>query len=117
MRNLVRLLAILLVSISAACSRAPADEPPTPLPNLLLVSIETLRADHLGCYGYRRDTSPVLDALARESIRFAHAFAPTPWTLPSHASMLTGMHPFEIGIDNSLRTLPAETPVVAELLA
>ena len=63
-------------------------------PNVLLVSVDTLRADHLSCYGYARQTSPNIDSLAAESVRFTHAYAPTPWTLPSHAGMLTGAHPF-----------------------
>ncbi len=110
-------LAAALLCAAAACSRPPAAEVPLAPPNLLLISIDTLRADHLGCYGYHRDTSPRLDALAADAVRFTAAYAPAPWTLPSHASMLTGMHPYEIGIDNQWRTLPEETPVVAELLA
>ena len=99
---------------TAACSRPPTTEAPPP--NLLLISIDTLRTDRLGCYGHYRETSPRLDALAADGLRFTAAYAPTPWTLPSHASMLTGMHPYEIGIDNQWRTLPEETPMVAELL-
>ncbi|MFH1844219.1 MAG: sulfatase [bacterium] len=59
-------------------------------PDLILFSIDTMRADHLGCYGYSRDTSPFFDSLARVGTRFASAWAPSPWTLPSHATMLTG---------------------------
>ncbi len=117
MRLAARSSAAALLLVAAACSRPPTAEAPLAQPNLLLISIDTLRADHLGCYGYHRDTSPGLDALAADAIRFAAAYAPAPWTLPSHASMLTGMHPYEIGIDNQWRTLPEEIPVVAELLA
>ena len=56
-------------------------------PNILLISLDTTRADHLGCYGYERDTSPRLDALAKESTLFEHAFAPMPSTDPSHVSI------------------------------
>ena len=111
-------MAACLVLLALACGKAetaPATAPDRP--HLILVSIDTLRPDHLGSYGYSRATSPVIDELARESVRFTAAFAPTPWTLPSHASMLTGMHPYEIGIDNSFRTIPGEIPVIAELLA
>jgi membrane-anchored protein YejM (alkaline phosphatase superfamily) len=67
-------------------------------PNVLLVSIDTLRADRLGCYGYERPTTPALDRFAREhAVRFAHAFAESSWTLPSHATMLTGLHPLSHG--------------------
>jgi len=59
--------------------------------NVILVSLDTLRPDHLGCYGYGRPTSPNLDELARESAFFNRAYAPSPWTLPSHVSMLTGL--------------------------
>lgn len=58
--------------------------------NVILVSLDTLRADHLGCYGYGRPTSPALDGLAEESVLFKRAYAPSSWTLPSHVSMLTG---------------------------
>jgi arylsulfatase A-like enzyme len=58
---------------------------------VLLVSIDTLRADHLSCYGYERPTSPNLDALAARGARFERTFASTSWTLPSHLTMLTGL--------------------------
>ncbi|MBK7878691.1 MAG: sulfatase [Planctomycetes bacterium] len=60
-------------------------------PNVLLVSIDTLRADHLGCYGYPRDTSPNLDRIARDGVCFERAVSTTSWTLPAHVSMLTGL--------------------------
>lgn len=111
-------LLILLGCSSPEPPQAPSPETePAPAPAIILISIDTLRADHLGSYGYSRDTSPRIDALAHDSVRFTSAFAPTPWTLPSHASMLTGMHPYEIGIDNSYRTIPPEIPTVSELLA
>jgi len=86
-------------------------------PNVLLVSIDTLRADHLGCYGYARATSPRIDALAATSTRYAHALAPAPWTLPSHTAMLTGRHPWEIGVVDRFATVPPEVPIVSEYLA
>src|SRR5512146_2597189 len=58
--------------------------------NLVLITIDTLRADHVGAYGYRAGTTPALDRIAREGIRFDRAYAPAPITLVSHASMLTG---------------------------
>ncbi len=90
--------------------------PPPAAPNILLISIDTLRADHLGAYGYTRETSPRLDALAGESTRYADVLAPTPWTLPSHAAMLTGRHPWELGMRDRFATVPAEAPIVAEYL-
>ena len=61
--------------------------------NVLLVTLDAVRADHLGCYGYRTDVTPHIDALAEESAAFTRAFTPVPMTLPSHASILTGTHP------------------------
>jgi len=61
--------------------------------NLILISIDTLRADHLGCYGYREDTSPNIDRFAAESVRFARAHSHVGVTLPSHASMFTSLYP------------------------
>lgn len=62
-------------------------------PNVLLIVLDTVSASHLGCYGYHRPTSPTLDALAGEGALFRNAFAAAPWTLPSHASLFTGLHP------------------------
>ncbi len=67
-------------------------------PNFVLITIDTLRADHVGCYGYFRDTTPSIDALARESVVFDAAYAAMATTLPSHASMLTARYPLEHGI-------------------
>lgn len=60
--------------------------------NVILISVDTLRADHLGCYGYDRETSPNIDSLAKNSVLFSHVYASSPWTLPSHVSMLTSLH-------------------------
>lgn len=67
---------------------------PKDIRHIVLISIDTLRADHLGCYGYSRKTSPNIDALAAESVLFNHTVAPVPLTLPSHCSMLTGTIPY-----------------------
>jgi arylsulfatase A-like enzyme len=74
-------------------SQAPRKEANRP-PNVIWISVDTLRADRLGAYGYtRRPTSPHLDAFAREGVRFAWAISQSPWTRPSHRSMLTGLYP------------------------
>jgi arylsulfatase A-like enzyme len=62
-------------------------------PNILLISIDTLRADHLGCYGYSRPTSPNIDKLAERGVLFENAFSPTSWTLPGHMSIFTSLYP------------------------
>jgi len=72
----------------------------TPRPNVLLISIDTLRADHLFSYGHWNRTSPNLDALAERGVLFEHCFAPTAWTLPSHLSLLTGLDINVHGIDD-----------------
>jgi arylsulfatase A-like enzyme len=61
-------------------------------PSVILISIDTLRADHLGCYGYERKTSPYVDTLASDGVTFMNTYASSPWTLPSHVSMLTSLH-------------------------
>jgi len=65
----------------------------TPQKKIILISLDTLRADHLGCYGYSRNTSPTLDTLARKGIIFMNAFSPSSFTIPSHASIFTGKYP------------------------
>lgn len=66
---------------------------PTSRPNVVLISVDTLRADRLGCYGYGRPTSPHIDAFAREGVRFETAVSQAPWTTPSHISLLTSLYP------------------------
>lgn len=65
--------------------------------NIILISIDTLRADHLGCYGYGRNTSPHVDAFSEESVLFEKCYAPAPSTLPSHASLFTSLIPSHHG--------------------
>lgn len=67
-------------------------------PSIVLITVDTLRRDHLGCYGYARATSPNIDALAEQGIVFERALAPMATTLPSHLSMMTGKYPHEHGI-------------------
>lgn len=67
-------------------------------PNLLLLSLVPVRADRLGCYGYERDTTPTIDALAGEATLFENAYATSPWTPPSHASTMTGLYPWHNGV-------------------
>lgn len=69
--------------------------------NVLLITLDTTRADHLGCYGYARARTRHLDELAREGVRFDRAYSPAPITLPAHASILTGLYPFAHGVRNN----------------
>jgi arylsulfatase A-like enzyme len=66
-------------------------------PNIILITLDTVRADHVSCYGYERQTTPNLDAFSREAVLYKNAYAPSPWTLASHASMFTGMYPAKHG--------------------
>jgi arylsulfatase A-like enzyme len=85
--------------------------------NVILISIDTLRRDHLGCYGYQRATSPNLDALCREAAVFDQAIGQAPSTLPSHASMLTSLLPNQHGASfANRRALPGEVVTLAEVL-
>jgi len=68
-------------------------------PNVLLVVLDAVRADHLGAYGYTRVTSPNLDRFAREGVLFENAYSSSSWTLPSHAALFTNLHNFENGVD------------------
>lgn len=84
-------------------------------PNILLVTLDTTRADRLGCYGYTNAVTPALDRLAREGVRLTAAATTAPITLPAHATMLTGLHPAEHGLRlNGLKRLPDELPTIAE---
>ena len=98
------------------------DSPPKP-PNLILVTLDTLRADHLGLYGYFRDTSPNLDRFVEDALVFDRAVAPMPTTLPTHVSLFTSAYPVRHGIVSNFRFFfrplesSAELPMLAESLA
>jgi arylsulfatase A-like enzyme len=86
--------------------------------NLLLVSLDTLRADHVGGYGYERDTTPRLDDFARQALRFTNVWSTSAYTLPAHLSMLSGQLPSLHGVERpEQRRSPLTTPLLAEQLA
>jgi arylsulfatase A-like enzyme/tetratricopeptide (TPR) repeat protein len=86
-------------------------------PNVVLVTIDTLRADHVGAYGYRAGETATLDRLAREGVLVEDAVVQVPQTRPSHASIMTGRYPYEHGIrDNFSSPLAATTPTLASVL-
>jgi choline-sulfatase len=92
------------------------DEAPV-RPPVVLISIDTLRSDRLGAYGYRGAATPNIDALAADGILFEHAFSHVPMTLPSHASILTGLLPAHHGVrDNAGFVLDDRTPTLASIL-
>src|SRR5207244_96966 len=88
--------ALLFVVVAAGCARSPA--PVRRAPSVLLVTVDTLRADRLGCYGDERARTPTIDRLARAGTLFENAFTPVPITLASHASILTGLIPPAHGV-------------------
>ncbi len=86
-------------------------------PNVFIYLIDTLRADHLGVYGYRRrPTSPTIDGLASQGVVFEQAYSPAPWTLPTVVSLMTGVYPCEHGVVVDGLKVPAELPTLAERL-
>ena len=93
-------------------------EPPAPSAaagdNVILISIDSLRADHLGVYGYERPTSPAMDAIAREGVEFSHNSSTTSWTLPAHMSLLTARSLLGHGVVSDERSLQPSVSTVAE---
>ncbi|MEN8183510.1 MAG: sulfatase-like hydrolase/transferase [Myxococcota bacterium] len=109
MTRVVQALARVSLILVLGCS------PSGTLERVVLVSIDTLRADHVGCYGARRAHTPTLDALAREGVRFETAISPTPITLPSHTTLLTGLEPPRHGVrHNGIFRLADDIPTLAE---
>lgn len=86
-------------------------------PNLLFVVLDTVRADNLSLYGYERETTPFLDRFAGRSITYEHAYAPAPWTTPSHASMFTGTSTNAHQTCRENERITPDLPVLAELLS
>jgi len=111
------LLFLLPAGSYAGQGQAKKSTPPARLPNLLLITIDTLRPDHLHCYGYEQIQTANIDSLATDGIRFAQAFTPIPITLPSHAVMLTGTYPMMSGMhDFSGNILSPSQPTLATVL-
>ena len=90
------------------------DLKPNRRPHVLLVSLDTLRADHLGAWGYDRPTSPFLDALAKNGVRFRRVYSQSPKTAPSHMSLFTGTYPSAHGTHFAYETDPPAVYPVAE---
>src|SRR5437867_10644588 len=104
-------LALLIAAAVHACS------PPPSRPGLIFILIDTLRADHLGAYGYSRPTTPFLDSLASRGVLFEQAIAQAPWTLPSSMSLMTGRLPSGHRVENDGMRLAPEIPTLAEVLS
>jgi len=111
----VLLAAGLTVGCGGAAQREGGGEKPGP--NVLLVVLDTTRADALSCYGREARTTPRIDEVAAEGTLFRHAYATSFWTLPSHGSLLTGRYPSEAGATSETNHLPDDAVTIAERLA
>ncbi len=100
-----------------ACSRPDGQEEFVPARHLLLISVDALRADRLGCYGGRAEVSPSVDRLAHEGVLFTRAFAPMGQTLPSTVSLLSSRYPDETGVLDNTMVVNPEEETLAEILA
>lgn len=102
-----------LLTVSLLAADTPKENPP----DVYLITIDTLRADHLHCYGYEKIATPAIDALANSGIRFSQAFTPSPLTNTSHTTILTGLLPSSHGVTDFGIPLAPSHPTMAELLA
>jgi len=90
---------------------------PVAAPNVVVITIDTLRADHLGCYGYKQIRTPNIDALAADGVRFERAYTAVPVTLPSHTVIFTGTYPMLSGMhDFAANQLSPTQPTLASVL-
>lgn len=84
--------------------------------NIVLITINTLRADHLSCYGYERKTTPNIDAIAEKGIIFKNVIAPSSWTAPSMASLFTSTYPLNHGVIHRIKNRIEKKEVLSEEL-
>jgi arylsulfatase A-like enzyme len=111
MFKVIPLVALLLImsAVQFSCRQEPSL-------NVILVSIDTLRPDHLGCYGYEREISPAIDQFAREGVRFENAFSSTTWTLPAHHALLTSLPDLVHGVLTRDFSLDENRITLAEIM-
>ena len=108
--TLSRALLLLALIVTSGCAKRERW-------NVVLVTFDTTRADHIECYGHKTAKTPTLNKLAQEGVLFEYTYAPVPITLPSHATMMTGKVPFTHGIrDNGLFVLQENQTTLAEIL-
>ena len=105
---------LVLAHLSTGICAAVPDAPP--LPPVILISIDTLRADHVGVYGYRRIATPNIDSFAEGGTLFSNIACQTPLTLPSHTSLFTSTYPFENGIQENAELIPPGAITLAAVL-
>ena len=102
---------VLLAVLVPACARSPRP------PDVVWIVVDTLRADHVGCYGHPRPTTPNLDRLADRGVRFERAYSQAPWTTPSFASMLTSLYPTTLGVTEKPDRLDDRFTLLPEVLS
>src|SRR6266446_2713632 len=108
---------VLLLTASLLPWASTAFAAPVAAPNVVVITIDTLRADHVGCYGYKQIHTPNIDALAADGARFEHAYTAVPVTLPSHTVMFTGTYPMLSGMhDFAANKLNPTQPTLASVL-
>ncbi len=106
---------VIVLLTNSSCRLSPKSD----MPNVILISIDTLRGSNLGCYGYRRNTSPAIDSLAQTGTMWADCQAQSPWTLPSHATMWTGLSEAAhktSWYDDEMHVLDPSLPTIASVL-
>lgn len=113
MDSRLRRLALSLALLGAGLSTCGGGRPPRP--NVLLISIDTLRPDHMSAYGYGRATTPFLEEFAADSLRFTHAQSPRAKTTPAVATLLTGLYPHAHGVRDLTMPLDRRVPLVSEV--
>src|SRR4051794_40759349 len=103
--------------LASVMMTAAAVAAPEPAPNVVVITIDTLRADHLGCYGYKQIHTAAIDGLAGDSLRFERAYTSVPVTLPSHSALFTGTYPTFSGMhDFAANKLSLTQPTLALVL-
>src|SRR5882762_3199176 len=111
----IGILVLWMLASGPAAAQAPSRKVTSP--DVFLITIDTLRADHLHCYGYDTIATPAIDGLAKDSLRFSHAFTPSPITNSSHTTILTGLLPSTHGVTDFAIPLAATHPTWAKLLS
>lgn len=104
--------AALAALVCGSCTR----EAPRRLPNVVIYLVDTLRADHLGVYGYARDTSPALDRWAEGAVVYDRAYSPTSWTRTATVSLLSGLDPSSHRVENRLDVIPEDVRLLSQVL-
>lgn len=110
-KSIVSVMLVLVVFLTASCGSKKYDKP-----NILLITVEAMRPDHLGVFGYQRDAAPFISSLAKEGLVFKRVVTPQPLTSGSHAAILTSQHPLTVNVTIEGRVLPDNAQTIAEVL-